>query len=85
MQVGVCVFFFIKQYSPWYNHTGWLGVKHQVTYLLLNSVKERPQFKKNFFYLRLGGKKYNINQGINAQVVVTWEHDNKSDNFPSLF
>ena len=18
--------------SPWYNHTGWLGVKHQVTY-----------------------------------------------------
>ena len=20
--------------SPWYNHTGWLGVKHQVTYLL---------------------------------------------------
>ena len=19
--------------SPWYNHTGWLGVKHQVTYL----------------------------------------------------
>ena len=21
--------------SPWYNHTGWLGVKHQLTYLLL--------------------------------------------------
>ena len=21
--------------SPWYNHTGWLGVKHQVNYLLL--------------------------------------------------
>ena len=20
--------------SPWYNHTGWLGVKHQLTYLL---------------------------------------------------
>ena len=25
-------FFF---FSPWYNRTGWLGVKHQVTYLLL--------------------------------------------------
>ena len=21
-------------YSPWYNHNGWLGVKHQITYLL---------------------------------------------------
>ena len=22
----------IKQWMPWYNHPGWLGVKHQVTY-----------------------------------------------------
>ena len=22
-----------KCVSPWYNHTGWLGVKHQFTYL----------------------------------------------------
>ena len=21
--------------SPWYNHTGWLGIKHQVTYYLM--------------------------------------------------
>ena len=21
-------------FSPWYNHNGWLGIKHQVTYLL---------------------------------------------------
>ena len=24
---------------PWYNHTGWLGVKHQFTYLLLTCCK----------------------------------------------
>ena len=24
---------FLYDTSPWYNHTGWLGVKHQVTYL----------------------------------------------------
>ena len=24
--------------SPWYNCTGWLGAKHQVTYLLLKSI-----------------------------------------------
>ena len=30
--------------SPWYNCTGWLGVKHQLTYLLIG-----------FFYLALGG------------------------------
>ena len=24
--------------SPWYNHTGWLGVKHQLTYLLTYSL-----------------------------------------------
>ena len=24
--------------SPWYNRTGWLGVKHQLTYLLSNSI-----------------------------------------------
>ena len=23
-----------EEASPWYNHTGWLGVKHQLTYLL---------------------------------------------------
>ena len=26
--------FFPNPTSPWYNHTGWLGVKHQFTYLL---------------------------------------------------
>ena len=25
--------------SPWYNHTGWVGVKHQFTYLLLTCCK----------------------------------------------
>ena len=38
-----------KRVSPWYNHTSWLGVKHQFTYLLtpcrimevlLNWIKE---------------------------------------------
>ena len=23
-------------FPPWYNHTGWLGVKHQVSYLLIS-------------------------------------------------
>ena len=26
--------FVLLIHSPWYNHTGWLGVKHQITYLL---------------------------------------------------
>ena len=25
-------------YSPWYNRTGWLGIKHQLTYLLIVCV-----------------------------------------------
>ena len=29
-------FQFQEHASPWYDHNGWLGVKHQVTYLLLN-------------------------------------------------
>ena len=24
--------------SPWYNRTGWLGVKHQLAYLLVDLV-----------------------------------------------
>ena len=28
---------FFGQASPWYNRTGWLGVKHQLTYLLRTS------------------------------------------------
>lgn len=27
--------------SPWFNHTGWLGVKHQFTYLPLAGTKPR--------------------------------------------
>ena len=26
--------------SPWYNHTGWLGVKYQLTYLLTRTLKK---------------------------------------------
>ena len=29
------------RYSPWYNRTGWLGVKHQLTYLLTVPVLGR--------------------------------------------
>ena len=28
----------LPKWSPWYNCTGWLGVKHQLTYLLFQSV-----------------------------------------------
>ena len=28
-----CVQFSVSLHSPWYNHTGWLGVKYQLTYL----------------------------------------------------
>ena len=28
----------LTQLSPWYNRTGWLGVKHQLTYLLTQFV-----------------------------------------------
>ena len=27
--------------SPWYNRTGWLGVKHQLTYLLIIYNRKR--------------------------------------------
>ena len=27
--------------SPWYNRTGWLGLKHQLTYLPVTNVKAR--------------------------------------------
>ena len=29
-----CLYILLPWPSPWYNHNGWLGVKHQVTYLL---------------------------------------------------
>ena len=29
LEIGAC-----PEYSPWYNRPGWLGVKHQFTYLL---------------------------------------------------
>ena len=29
---------------PWYNHTGWLGVKQQVTYLLTYSLSQPPWY-----------------------------------------
>ena len=31
----VVCFLLLLEKSPWYNRTGWLGVKHQFTYLLL--------------------------------------------------
>ena len=31
--------------SPWCNHTGWLGVKHQVTYLLKRKMTKSSCFK----------------------------------------
>ena len=34
---------FYGWWSPWYKGTGWLGVKHQLTYLLMNGADcERP-------------------------------------------
>ena len=39
----------VKQ-SPWYNRTGWLGVKHQFTYLLHNNAvttQIKRKFRKN--------------------------------------
>ena len=30
-------FISLHTHSPWYNHTGWHGVKHQVTYLLAHT------------------------------------------------
>ena len=34
LSAHVCDVLSCVLYSPWYNGTGWLGVKHQVTYLL---------------------------------------------------
>ena len=39
------LFLFSNASSPWYNHTGWLGIKHQVSYLLkhfLSSARATP-------------------------------------------
>ena len=36
-----------KCVSPWYNHTGWLGVNHQFTYLLaLHKLSIEEALKK---------------------------------------
>ena len=42
------VFCFLKPFcfclsSPWYNHTRWLGVKHQLTYLLVCIWRQQQQ------------------------------------------
>ena len=38
----VCLFVFLLEPSPWYNHNGWLGVKHQLTYLLTVGAASHP-------------------------------------------
>ena len=37
-----------KCVSPWYNHTGWLGVKHQFTYVLLTVLGGSPKLTTSF-------------------------------------
>ena len=41
--------------SPWYNHPGWLGVKHQFTYLLTCPCQSKQAFVSTF--LRLDPRK----------------------------
>ena len=36
--ISILVFLFSFVDSPWYNRNGWLGVKHQVTYLLIHLI-----------------------------------------------
>ena len=48
--------------SPWYNRTGWLDVKHQLTYLLLDTAIDAPVFLDIFiiiidhFYIPLSSR-----------------------------
>ena len=38
----------MKCVSPWYNRTGWLGVKHQLTYLLIiGGSCHKSHFRRN--------------------------------------
>ena len=37
------------QRPPWYNHTGWLGVKRQLTYLLTYLIREINMRKKSIW------------------------------------
>ena len=43
--VSVCL-------SPWYNRTGWLGIKHQLAYLLvcLHTLHNKSAFKCSWFW-----------------------------------
>ena len=38
-----------KCVSPWYNSIGWLGIKHQVTYLLTLCQSKQTKTKKKMF------------------------------------
>ena len=38
----LCAWHCFPAQSPWYNRSGWLGVKHQVTAMFLLKVKEFP-------------------------------------------
>ena len=41
--------------SPWYNRTGWLGVKHQVTYLTeVSRLVSNPSLLKLLFVVGFG-------------------------------
>ena len=54
--------------SPWYNRTGWLGVKHQLTYILLLSnfeifflpQKTKPNIIRLHNYYRIAKHYYHI-------------------------
>ena len=35
-----------SSHSPWYDHNGWLGVKHQLTYLFTYSSSQFTEQKK---------------------------------------
>ena len=43
---------YVDQYyeSPWYNHTGWLGVKHQFTYNLMSIFLDEQNENESNIY-----------------------------------
>ena len=45
------IMFVQETFSPWYNRTGWLGVKHQFTYLLTGVIPSSLQHDLSFIMI----------------------------------
>ena len=71
--------------SPWYNRTGWLGVKHQLTYLLFSvgSVQSSIQLSAGFSVVQSQFSVRGV-QGVTVQWVILRLYSSGSAVFRAL-